>query len=147
MLATLRSRYQAFSDRILASLSEVERQDVRAFDRWFYASGGWRWLPGIVALTTMVAWIAAQLPWNMSFLEAAILFNVLVLTLVWSGLSAWFGYRKFQGRIFRFVVAGPLLALAGALVGAGIGGPAQGRRSRSPSSTTAPSCATWSPRA
>ena len=126
MLAPLKSRYQAFSDRVLASLSEVERQDVKAFDRWFYASGGWRWLPGIVALTTLVAWIAAQLPWNMSFLEAAILFNVLVLTLVWSGLSVWFGYRKFQGRIFRYVIAGPLLALAGALVGASIAGLVKG---------------------
>ena len=37
---------------------------------------------------------------------------------LWSGLSAWFGYRKFQGRIFRFVVVGPLLALGGAFVGA-----------------------------
>ena len=45
MLAALKSRYQRFSDRVLASLSEVERQDVKAFDRWFYSSGGWRWLP------------------------------------------------------------------------------------------------------
>ena len=42
----------------------------------------------------------------MTFAEAAILFNVVVLTLLWSGLSAWFGYRRFQGRIFRYIVVG-----------------------------------------
>lgn len=122
MIATLKTRYEAFAQRVLASLSEIERRDVRAFDRWFYANGGWRWLLGVVAVTTLVSWIASQLPWNMSFAEAAILFNLVVLTLLWSGLSAWFGYRKFQGRIFRYIVAAPLLALAGALVGASIAG-------------------------
>ena len=62
----------------------------------------------------------------MTFAEAAILFNLVVLTLIWSGLSAWFGYRKFQGRIFRYIVAGPLLALVGALVGASIAGLVKG---------------------
>ena len=47
----------------------------------------------------------------MSFAEAAILFNLVVLTLIWSGLSAWFGYRRFQGRIFGYIVAAPILAL------------------------------------
>ena len=117
-----RSRYEALAQRALASLSEIERRDVRAFDRWFYASGGWRWLIGVVASTTCIAWLAAKLPWNMSFAEAAILFNLVVLTLIWSGLSAWFGYRRFQGRIFRYIVAAPLLALAGALVGASVAG-------------------------
>jgi signal transduction histidine kinase len=126
MIAALKSRYDAFAARVLGSLSEIERRVVQAFDRWFYASGGWRWLLAIVAFTTLIAWIAAQLPWNMSFAEAAILFNLVVLTLIWSGLSAWFGYRKFQGRIFRYVVAGPLLALAGALVGASIAGLVKG---------------------
>ena len=122
MIALLKSRYDAFAQRVLASLSEIERRDVRAFDLWFYASGGWRWLVGIVAATTLLAWIASELPWNMTFTEAAVLFNLVVLTLLWSGLSAWFGYRKFQGRIFRYIVAGPLLALVGALVGASIAG-------------------------
>ncbi len=122
MIAAIKSRYDAFAQRMLASLSEVERRDVREFDRWFYANGGWRWLLVIVAVTTAVAWAAAQLPWNMTFAEAAILFNLVVLTLIWSGLSAWFGYRKFQGRIFRYIVVAPLLALIGALVGASIAG-------------------------
>ena len=122
----LRSRYDSFADRVLSTLSEVEREDVRAFDRWFYATGGWRWLFVIVGATTAFAWIAAQLPWNMTFVEAAILFNLVVLMLIWAGLSAWFGYRRFQGKIFRFVVVGPLLALAGAFVGAGIAGLVKG---------------------
>ncbi|MBK9114576.1 MAG: histidine kinase [Betaproteobacteria bacterium] len=126
MIAILKSRYDALAQRVLASLSEIERRDVRAFDRWFYASGGWRWLLGIVAVTTLVAWVASGLPWNMTFAEAAILFNLVVLTLLWSGLSAWFGYRRFQGRIFRYIVAAPLLALAGALVGASIAGLVKG---------------------
>ncbi len=126
MIAPLKSRYDAFAQRVLASLSEIERRDVRAFDRWFTTSGGWRWLPGIVAVTTLVAWIASELPWNMSFAEAAVLFNLVVLTLLWSALSAWFGYRRFQGRIFRSVVAAPLLALGGVLVGASIAGLVQG---------------------
>ncbi len=126
MIAILKTRYDALAQRVLASLSEIERRDVRAFDRWFYASGGWRWLLAIVAVTTLVAWVASGLPWNMTFAEAAILFNLVVLTLLWSGLSAWFGYRRFQGRIFRYIVAAPLLALAGALVGASIAGLVKG---------------------
>jgi len=31
--AALKSRYDAFADGLLASLSEIERRDVRAFDR------------------------------------------------------------------------------------------------------------------
>ena len=118
MRSRLQSRYESFADRVLASLSEVERQDVQAFDRWFYATGGWRWLFVIVGVTTAFAWIASRLPWNMTFVEAAILFNLVVLMLLWAGLSAWFGYRRFQGKIFRFVVVGPLLALVGATLGA-----------------------------
>ena len=122
MRSRLRSRYDSFAERVLSSLSEIEREDVRAFDRWFYASSGWRWLFVIVGATTAFAWVASVLPWNMSFVEAAILFNLVVLMLIWAGLSAWFGYRRFQGKIFRFVVVGPLLALAGAFVGAAIAG-------------------------
>jgi len=125
-MMALKSRYDAFAQRVLASLTEIERRDVRAFDRWFYANGGWRWLIGVVVVTTFVAWVASELPWNMSFAEAAILFNLVVLTLIWSGLSAWFGYRRFQGRIFRYIVAAPLLALAGALIGASIAGLVKG---------------------
>jgi sensor histidine kinase YesM len=121
-LAALKARYDAFADRVLASLSEVERRDVRAFDHWLYRQGGWRWIVVIVGVATGAAWIAAQLPWNMTFTEAAILFNLVVLMLVWSGLTAWFGYRKFAGRLFRVVVTGPLLALGGALIGASVGG-------------------------
>jgi sensor histidine kinase YesM len=124
--AALKSRYDRFADRVLASLSEVERRDVQAFERWFYRGGGWRWIVGIVVVATIFAWAAAQLPWNMSFAEAAILFNLIALMLVWSGLTAWFGYRKFAGRLFRIVVTGPLLALGGALVGAGVAGMIQG---------------------
>jgi sensor histidine kinase YesM len=126
MALDLRHRYDSFTDRVLSTLSEVEREDVRAFDRWFYATGGWRWLFVIVGMTTAFAWVASRLPWNMTFVEAAILFNLVVLMLIWAGLSAWFGYRRFQGKIFRFVVVGPLLALAGAFVGAAIAGLVQG---------------------
>jgi sensor histidine kinase YesM len=122
MASRLRTRYQSFADRVLARLSDIEREDVRAFDRWFYASKGWRWLFVIVGATTGFGWIASLLPWNMKFVEAAILFNVIVLMLIWAGLSAWFGYRRFQGKIFRFVVLGPLLAIGGAFVGAVIAG-------------------------
>ena len=93
-----RHRYNSFADRVLASLSEVEREDVRAFDRWFYSTGGWRWLFVIVGVTTAIAWVASRLPWNMSFVEAAILFNLVVLMLIWAGLSAWFGYRQLPGQ-------------------------------------------------
>ncbi len=34
---------------MLASLSEIERRDVRSFDQWFYHGGGWQWLVGIIA--------------------------------------------------------------------------------------------------
>lgn len=126
MIRKLKTRYDVYLQRVLGSLTEIERRDVRAFDLWFYASGGWRWLLGVVAVTTLVAWIASELPWNMTFAEAALLFNVVVLTLIWSGLSAWFGHRRFRGRIFRFTVLAPLLALGGALAGASIAGLVQG---------------------
>ena len=126
MFAALKDRYDAFSERVLASLSEIEREDVKSFDRWFYAGGGWRWLVGIVVATTFFAWVASRLPWNMSFGEAAILFNVVVLMLLWAGLTAWFGYRKFSGKLFRYIVLGPALALAGAFVGAAVAGIAKG---------------------
>ncbi len=125
-LPALKSRYDAFAERVLGSLTEIERRDVKSFDRWFYASGGWRWLLAIIVLTTATGWLASLLPWNMTFAEAAVLFNVVVLLLLWAGLSAWFGYRKFQGKIFRFIVIGPLLALVGAFVGAAIAGLVQG---------------------
>jgi len=121
-IAALKSRYDAFAERTLASLTEIERRDVKSFDRWFYQGGGWRWLLAIIALTTSIAWLASMLPWNMTFAEAAVLFNVVVLMLLWAGLSAWFGYRKFRGKIFRFIVIGPLLALFGAFAGAAIAG-------------------------
>ena len=126
MLDAFRSRYDAFANRVLCSLSEIEREDVRTFDRWFYRGGGWRWLVGIIALTTTVAFVASRLPWNMRFAEAAVLFNLLVLTLLWSGLAAWFGYRKFSGKLFRYIVVGPLLALVGVFVGASVAGLAKG---------------------
>ena len=122
MLASLKRRYDAFAERALASLSEIEREDVKSFDRWFYEGGGWRWLVGIIAVTTALAWVAAHLPWNMTFLWAAVLFNVVVLLLLWAGLTAWFGYRKFSGKLFRYIVVGPLLALGGAFVGASVAG-------------------------
>ena len=126
MLTALKDRYDAFADRVLSSLSEIEREDVKSFDRWFYRGRGWVWLAGIVTLTTCVAWVASRLPWNMTFTEAAVLFNLVVLTLVWSGLTAWFGYRKFSGKLFRYIVVGPLLALAGAFVGAAVAGLVKG---------------------
>lgn len=123
---TLRSRYRAFAERTLASLPEIERRDVRAFDAWLYQQGGWRWLVALVGVVTLAAWIASRLPWNMSFAEAAILFNVVLLMLVWSALTAWFGFRKFAGKLFGVVVTGPLLALAGALTGASVAGLVKG---------------------
>jgi LytS/YehU family sensor histidine kinase len=126
MFNALKSRYEAFSERVLASLSEIEREDVKSFDRWFYSGDGWRWLVGIIAATTFFAWVASQLPWNMSFLEAAVLFNVVILMLLWAGLTAWFGYRKFSGKLFRYIVLGPLLALVGAFIGAAVAGLVKG---------------------
>ncbi len=122
MTGSLRSRYSAFAERLLESLSEIERRDVRSFDQWFYHGGGWQWLVGTLLVTTGAAWIASHLPWNMTFLEAAILFNAFVIVMLWAGLSAWFGYRKFRGKAFRLAVVGPLLALFGAFVGASIAG-------------------------
>jgi sensor histidine kinase YesM len=126
MIRSLKIRYDAFAERILSSLSEIERRDVRSFDRWLYHGGGWHWLVGTILLTTGGAWIASRLPWNMSFLEAAVLFNAFVLVTLFAGLSAWFGYRKYSAKAFRLVVISPLLALLGAFVGASIAGLVRG---------------------
>lgn len=127
MFAAFRSRYATFSERILCSLSEIERHDVRVFDHWFYREGGWGWFVVIVGATTALAWIASKLPWNMTFGEAAVLFNTLVLALLWSALSAWFGYRRFHGKVFRFVVLTMTMVLAGAFVGGTVADIARGR--------------------
>ena len=126
MTRSLKIRYDAFAERILASLTEIERRDMRSFDQWFYHGGGWSWLVGAFLVASGAAWIASRLPWNMSFLEAVILFNAFVVVMLWAGLSAWFGYRKFRGKAFRLAVVGPLLALLGALVGASIAGLVKG---------------------
>ena len=126
MPRSLKTRYDAFAERVLSSLSEIERRDVHSFDRWLYQGGGWHWLVGTILVTTGCAWVASHLPWNMSFLEAAILFNAFVLITLFAGLSAWFGYRKYTGKAFRMVVVSPLLALLGAFVGASIAGLVKG---------------------
>jgi len=122
MPRSLKARYDAFAERILASLSEIERREVRTFDQWLYQGGGWTWVAGAVLVTTGFAWIASRLPWNMSFLEAAFLFNAFVFVTLFAGLSAWFGYRRYSGKAFRMVVLSPLLALLGAFIGASIAG-------------------------
>jgi len=119
MLAALNHRYRRFSERLTCSLTEVERRDVQAFDRWFYR-GGWRWVVVVVAITTLAAAVASRLPWNMSFLEAAVLFNVLVFVLIWTGLAAWFGHRRYHGRMVKFTVTATALALVGGFLGASI---------------------------
>jgi signal transduction histidine kinase len=121
-MTSLKLRYDAFAERLLSSLTEIERRDVRSFDQWLYHDRGWLWLVVIVVVTTGAAWAAAHLPWNMSFLEAAILFNGFVIVMLWAGLSAWFGYRRFHDKAFRLAVIGPLLALFGAFAGASIAG-------------------------
>jgi len=126
MPRSLKSRYDAFAERILCSLTEIERRDVRSFDQWLYHGGGWHWLAGTILVTTGAAWVASRLPWNMSFLEAAVLFNAFVLVTLFAGLSAWFGYRKYSGKALRLVVLSPLLALLGAFVGASIAGVIRG---------------------
>jgi sensor histidine kinase YesM len=52
---------------------------------------------------------------------------VLVLALLWSGLSAWFGYRRFSSRISRFAIVVIGIALGGALIGGTLVDVATGR--------------------
>jgi signal transduction histidine kinase len=118
--AALKARYCAYTERVLASLSEIERRDVDAFDRWFCSRRGWLALPVIIAVNLAFAAIAAELPWNMSFVEAAVLMNVFVLALLWSALTVWFGYRKFHGRLLRYIIVIPALVLVCAFFGAGL---------------------------
>ena len=122
MIGFLQRRYGSLKDDLLASSSAIERRDMQSFNRWFYRGGGWLSIVAIMLATTLVAWVASRLPWNLSFTEAALLFNGIVLMLIWSGLTAWLGYRKFAGKLVRLVVIGPLLALAGAFAGAAIAG-------------------------
>jgi sensor histidine kinase YesM len=126
-IAAIKQRFQTYSHRVLDSLSEIERRDVQAFDRWFHKRHGWATLVLIVAINFALAGVAAQLPWNMSFLEAAILINGVVFLLLWALLIAWFGYRKFHGRLLRYAVAAPALAIALAFLVAGAADLAGGR--------------------
>jgi sensor histidine kinase YesM len=126
-IAALKQRYHAFSHRVLDSLSEIERRDVQAFDRWFHRRHGWASLVLVVAVNFALAGVAAQLPWNMSFLEAAILINGVVFLLLWALLVAWFGYRKFHGKLLRYAVAVPVVAILLAFVLAGVSNLVAGR--------------------
>src|SRR4029077_15151271 len=94
----------------------------RTFDQWLYQGGGWsrRARAGLEA--TGIRCVHPGLPWNMSFLEAAFLFNAFVFVTLFAGLSAWFGYRRYSAKAFRMVVLSPLLALLGAFIGASIAG-------------------------
>jgi hypothetical protein len=116
----IKRRYDRFAEGAIASLSELERRDVRAFDEWFYRERGWTWLAFIFGATTLAAAVAAQLPWNMSFLEAAILFNLFAFIFVWTGLTAWFGHRRFRGRTLRFAVITMSIAIFAAFATAAI---------------------------
>jgi len=127
MFSRLRRRYEAFAERVLASVSEFERQDVRAFDHWFYRERGYLWILWIFVGTTLVAAGASRLPWNMSFVEAAVLFNVVVFLLLWAGLSAWFGYRRLEGKLLRFALVTLGLALLGAFAGGTVADLVKGR--------------------
>jgi signal transduction histidine kinase len=126
MIDALQRRYGSLKDDLIATSSDIEQRDMRSFNRWFYRGGGLFYIVVIMVVTTLVAWVASRLPWNLSFAEAALLFNGIVLMLIWSGLTAWLGYRKFTGNLFRLVIIGPLLALAGAFVGAIVAGFAKG---------------------
>jgi sensor histidine kinase YesM len=126
-IASLKRRYDAFTERVFASLTEIERRDVRAFDQWFYHRHGWLWIVWIALGATAAAAAASQLPWNMSFLEAALLFNLIVFLLVWTGLSTWFGYRRYRGKLTRFMLTTIALAILGAIGGGSIADIVHGR--------------------
>ena len=127
MFPGLRRRYEWLAGCVLASLSEVERQDKRAFDHWFYREGGWRWILYIAGGTTLAAWGASRLPLNLSFAKTALLFNVVVFMLAWACLSAWFSYRKFQGKALRSTLVTLVLVPLGAAVGGTIVDLSKGR--------------------
>ena len=127
MFAALHRRYRALAGCVLASLSWDEREDVRAFDHWFYRNGGWRWIFYIVGVTTAVAWGASRLSLDLSFAKTALLFNVVVLILGWACLSAWFGYRKFQGKALRSTLVTLVFVPLGAAVGGTVVDLANGR--------------------
>jgi len=98
-----------------ASLSGAERQ---AFGRWFYQEGGWHWIFYIAGGTTAIAWGVSRLPLDLPFVKAALLLNVVVFILAWACLTAWFGYRKFQGKALR----SSLITLVFVPLGAAVGG-------------------------
>ena len=100
----LSRRYARFSARVLASLSEIERRDVRAFDHWFYRTSGWRWLVAhrrgddarrVARVAAAVEHVVRSRRRSCSTSSCC--------TLLWTGLTAWFGYRKFHGRMLRFI--------------------------------------------
>ncbi|HSV18878.1 MAG TPA: histidine kinase [Casimicrobiaceae bacterium] len=111
MLRQLNERMERYAERKLAAMSEVERRDARAFDEWFIRRGGWKWLIWIGVAATLVAAVASQLPWNLRFVPAAIMFNGIAYALLWAGFVAWFGYRRLQGKLLR-VTGACLLTVA-----------------------------------
>ena len=113
MLAAMKRRYLAISERQYGSMSQIERADIDALDRWFSERRGWRKVALLFGATTLLAWPATELLPRTSFVGMAVVLNLLMLSFVWTGLVAWFGYRKLCTQALRQT----LLGLLGAIVG------------------------------
>jgi signal transduction histidine kinase len=123
----LRLRYAILTGCASTPQSEVERQDMQAFSRWFFRERGWRWIVYLAGATTLVAWGVSRLPLNLSFTKAALLLNVVAFMMAWACVGAWFGYRKFQGKALRSTLITLIFVPLGAAVGGTVADFAQGR--------------------
>lgn len=106
-----------------ACLSYSERQQMRDFI-WRYR--GWRsWiaLAALAAINSVIGLLVWQAwPGKLGALESAVFVNLLVLCLGVGFVGTWFNPGRFARFGKRSIIVIPLLAIAGALVGASITG-------------------------
>jgi hypothetical protein len=104
LLSRINERIERYSERKLAGMSEIERRDVLAFDEWFLRRRGWQWLIWIFVAATLLATLAAQMPWQLKLIPTILLFNVFAFAIAWGAFCAWFGYRRLQGKLLQITI-------------------------------------------
>jgi signal transduction histidine kinase len=104
LLSRINERIERYSERKLAGMSEIERRDVLAFDDWFLRRRGWQWLIWIFVAATLLATLAAQMPWQLKLIPTILLFNVFAFAIAWGAFCAWFGYRRLQGKLLQITI-------------------------------------------
>lgn len=111
------SRWRAAILDRLARLDQLERAEILRVESGPVVRRLWLVAAGVVVLNTMIAGVISTATWEYTFFELWTGLNLLVFFVGLGLLSAWYGYRRYRGRLIRFILIGTILAVAGAFAG------------------------------